>query len=257
MAAKVIVVGIQKGGCAKTTTTSILAHLLAEQNQKILCIDTDSQGNLSDVLTQQDLEDFSEHTLFEAIKEEDLAKYIVKTENENIDVVVADDYLALVPRYLYTQRANKINYFMRDLIAQVKVQYDYILIDTPPSLSEFTIASIVAADHVLVLSETSKWSLGAIGRFLETVSHAQQNFSNVKVAGILLSMQDSRRSDNLYFLKKIQEQYGDLVLNKVIKRKASTGRISAFGFSDNPELKDAIREYRDVINELKERGVLE
>jgi len=253
---KVITIGIQKGGCSKTTTTAILAHMLAERGDKVLCIDTDSQGNLTDVLTQVDPLEFEGKTLLNAIAEDDIKPYIMKTLYEQIDVVPADDFLATVTRVIYSPDYTGSRLYMIDnLIKQVADEYDYVLIDTPPSLNELTTAAIVAADEVLVLSETSKWSATAIRRFIDSVEHANNNINEVKIAGILLNMVDARRYDNQHYLTKIQGQYKDLVLNTVIKRKATTGRISTLGIKDNPEKKDAILEYYNVFNELLERGV--
>lgn len=254
---KVLTVGIQKGGCSKTTTTAILAHLLAEKGNKVLCIDTDSQGNLTDVLTQVDPLEFEGKTLLNAIAEDDVKPYIMQTLYENVDVVPADDFLATVTQVVYSPhyRKNRI-YMLRDLIEQVKDDYDYVLIDTPPSLNELTTAAVVAADHVLILSETSKWSSTAIKRFLATIEHAKENFCDVNVAGILLNMMDSRRFDNQHYLEEIQSKYGELVLKTIIKRKATTGRISTFGLVGNPEIKDAISNYYKVLDELIERGVI-
>lgn len=254
---KVITVGVQKGGCSKTTTTAILAHMLAERGDRVLCIDTDSQGNLTDVLTQIDPLEFEGNTLLNAIAEDNIKPYILKTLYENVDVVPADDFLSTVTQVIYSPHYKKNRvYMLADLISQVEDEYDYVLIDTPPSLNEMTSSAIVAADHVLVLSETSKWSVTAIKRFLATVKHANENFSDVQVAGILLNMLDSRRYDNQAYLKKVQTEYNELVLKTIIKRKAATGRISTYGLIGNPELKDAIADYKNVFNELIERGVI-
>lgn len=254
---KTITFGIQKGGSSKTTTSGIVCHLLSNEGYKVLAVDMDSQGNLTDLLSQREIEFFEGRTILEAFKEGNAAKYIYEV-SENLHLLPADDFLATLPKFLYREYERKLNkdpnFILKQLLEQVKDQYDVIIIDTPPSLSEPMINALCASDEVVILCESSKWAFTAIERFLETAIHAQMNFnSKLHITGILRNLIDSRRTDSKAFSELIGDNYSDLVFNKIIKRKAQTGRISLNGFEDNPELKSAIEEYLPFYEELKQR----
>lgn len=253
MTAKVITFGIQKGGCGKSTTSGITAHLLTQEGYKVLVIDMDSQGNVTDLLTQLDPEEFEGATILEAFKDNNIEPYIINVA-ENLHVVPADDYLATFARWLYLTYTGNRSTALNDLLTPIKEDYDYIIIDTPPSLGEASINAVCASDYVVVLAESSKWAFTAIPRFLETVKVAKEDINpNINVIGVLRTMNDVRRADSKAFVELIGDQYDELVFDTIIKRKASTGRIAIEGFDDNKELKDAIDQYMKFYEELKKR----
>jgi chromosome partitioning protein len=252
--AKVVTVGIQKGGTGKSTTAGILAYLLSEENNKVLVIDMDSQGNVTNLLTGMEQEEYEGKTILEAFEENDIEPYIYK-QTDNLHVVPADDFLAMLARFLYTKYVPKNKSLaLRNLIEPIKEDYDYIIIDTPPSLAEPMTNSVCASDYAVVLAESSKWAFTAIPRFLKTIEVAQEHAgTEIEVLGILRTMQDIRRADFKAFCELIGEYYPELVFDTVIKRKASIGRISLEGFENNSELKDALLQYREFYREFKIR----
>lgn len=252
--AKVITIGLQKGGVGKTTTAGILSFMLAKDGYRVLAVDMDSQGNLSSLLTQEEEDHFSEKTILEAFVSGDATPYIYEV-NEHLHVLPADDFLATLARFLYTeyQESNK-SLALHELLEPLKDSYDYIIIDTPPSLSEPMVNAICASDYVVVLAESSKWAFNAIPRFLETVEFSRENINpGLKVAGILRTMNDVRRADSKAFVEVIGEEYPDLCFDVVIRRKASTGRISLEGLYENKELSKALDQYQDFYKELMDR----
>ncbi|MFP5116124.1 ParA family protein [Bacillaceae bacterium C204] len=258
MSAKVITISLQKGGVGKSTTTGILAYLMAQEGFKVLVVDMDSQGNVSDLLLQfDDIEDINGSTIIQAFEVGNIKPFIHKTDHPNIDVVPADDFLATLARLLYTDslyRNENANIALHNLLEPIKDGYDYILIDTPPSLGEATANSLVASDYVIVLAEGSKWAFTAIKRFLGTVDHAKVvRGHEIDVMGILRTMTDSRRSDMKAYVEVIGEQYSELIFDTIIKRKAATGRISIEGLFNNPEIKDALDQYYKFYAEVKQR----
>ncbi|HER2025569.1 AAA family ATPase [Bacillus infantis] len=252
--AKIITIGLQKGGVGKTTTAGTLCYLLAEDGYKVLGVDMDSQSNLSNLLTQHDDTYFEGSTVLEAIEDGEVEPYIYKV-TENLHVLPSDDYLATLAKFLYTEwKGRNQSLALRELLDQVRDKYDYIIIDTPPSLSEPMVNAICASDYVVVLAESSKWAFNAIPRFLETVEFSQQNINpNLKVAGILRTMNDVRRADSKAFVEVIGEEYPELCFDVVIRRKASTGRISLEGLFDNKELNQALDQYQEFYKELLQR----
>lgn len=257
-----ITMGIQKGGCGKSTTTGILAYLLQENGYRVLSIDMDSQGNLTELLSGKPSNDFIEKSVLEALQQNDVKSYVVPV-SENIDLLPANNFLATLPRWIYTGKTYKgkmIQYhgnpslILDDTLEKVREEYDYIIIDTPPSLSEQTTNALCASDYVVVLFESSNWCYSAIPNFIDSIDSANRfGKRGTKVAGILRTLNDVRRNDAKAFAEMIEEDYPDSVFKTIITRKAPVGRLSLYGFNDNRELKQAIEPYRSFYKELMER----
>ena len=253
--AKVITFGIQKGGSSKTTTSGVVAHLLSE-NHRVLAVDMDSQGNLTELLTQRDIYDFHQNTVFEALKIQDARPYIHQI-NERLHILPAEDHIARFAAWLYdpknSYRGNR-SLVLMETLADVQDDYDYIIIDTPPALGEQTVNALSAANVVVAMFEASKFCYSALSRFLETCLHVQDKVNReMKVAGILRCMIDVRRTDNKALIELVEEEYENLCFKTIITRTAATGRLSINGFNDNPELKLAVSQYREFVEELIER----
>jgi len=264
---KVITLGLQKGGVSKSTTTGILAYMLSEDGNRVLVIDFDSQGNVTELLTDKPANEFLYNTIFQAIGTKEPKKYIYEV-NERLHLLPANNFLAMFPRWLYTRTMldaenptgfkldyNGLSYEQLDLmLAPIRDQYDYILIDTPPSLSEHTTNALVASDYVIVLYECSKFCYSAIPNFMESVSITQELSSHaVKPLGILRTLNDKRRGDSKLFNQQIEDDYPTLVFDTIISRKASTGRLPFYGFEGNDELGDALSQFKDFYGEFLER----
>ncbi|TLS49291.1 ParA family protein [Paenibacillus antri] len=252
MAAKIITFGIQKGGSSKTTTSGVTAYLLS-QNYKVLAIDLDSQGNLTELLTQQDIYDFHGATIFEALKEKD-AKPYVRRISDALHLIPAEDHLARFPSWLYEQYRGNRSLVLKEALENVQDDYDYIIIDTPPALGDQTINALSASHAVVAMFETSKFCYSALGRFLETCVHVQELVNKeLKIGGILRCMIDTRRTDNKALVELVEEEYKDICFETILTRSAATGRLSINGFQDNPELKKAVHQYHGFVKELLER----
>jgi chromosome partitioning protein len=250
--AKIITFGIQKGGSSKTTTSGIVAHLLSE-NHRVLAVDMDSQGNLTELLTQRDIYDFHKNTVFEALQVQDARPYI-HAINDRLHILPAEDHIARFASWLYSPsnayRGNK-SLVLMETLAPVLDDYDYVIIDTPPALGEQTLNALAAADIVVAMFEASKFCYSALSRFLETCVHIQEIVNReMQVAGILRCMIDVRRTDNKALIELVEEEYAELCFKTVITRTAATGRLSINGFNDNPELKQAVAQYREFVEEL-------
>ena len=137
LTAKLITFGISKGGCGKSTSAGITSYLLSKE-EKVLAIDMDGQGNLTSFLTgEYDITNvFEKRTILEGIIERDVRPYVIKVK-ENLDLVPANDYLATLPRKMY-ENGLKLDALQKAL-EPVMNDYSYVILDTPPSLSEQTI----------------------------------------------------------------------------------------------------------------------
>jgi len=140
------------------------------------------------------------------------------------------------------------------MLESVQDEYDFIVIDTAPSLCEQTTNALCASDYVVVMYECSNWCYSAIPNFMDSIEGARTvSHKDVQIAGISRTMNDARRSDAKAFNELIEEDYPKLVFETVITRKAPTGRISLYGFNNNTELNQTLHHYKDFYKELLER----
>ncbi|WP_054637777.1 ParA family protein [Thalassobacillus sp. C254] len=257
-----ITMGIQKGGCGKSTTTGVLAHLLAQDGNRVLAIDLDSQGNLTEMLSQQPANDFIEHSVLEAMQHQEAIPYVCKVA-ENLELLPANNFLATFPRWLYTGYTYQGDHLpfsgspslvLNTLLDSIDQQYDYIVMDTPPSLSEQTTNALCASNYVVVMYECSNWCYSAIPNFLDSVEVAKEvSPHNLEILGILRTMNDVRRNDAKAFNEIVEEDYPQLVFDTIITRKAPTGRLSLYGFKENLELNQALKQYKTFYEEMISR----
>lgn len=257
-----ITMGIQKGGCGKSTTTGILSYLLKEDGYRVLAVDMDSQGNLTELLSEQPSNEFMGRSILEAMQQNNVEKYIVPI-TDHLDLLPANNFLATFPRWIYTGKTyqgdtlpfkGNPSLILDQILNQVRDQYDFIVIDTPPSLSEQTTNALCASEHVIVMFECSSWCYSAIPNFMDSVEGAR-NFGHrdTQVIGILRTMNDVRRSDSKAFKELIEEDYPNEIFQTTITRKAPVGRLALYGFNGNPELKQALDQYNRFYKELIER----
>lgn len=265
--AKTITFGIQKGGSSKSTSSSITAWLLSQNpDHRVLAVDLDSQGNMTELLSgKDDIYEFTGRTVLEAMKdlyatgEEICEKYIQKL-TDRLHLLPAEDFMATFSRWIYTElgrispRQNP-GLILKNTLDKISDYYTHIIIDTPPALSDATINGLAAADAVVAMFEPSKFNFSALPRFFETIEHIQDKLnSNLKIAGILATIIDSRRTDSKVLLDLIKEEYEGLLFQTIINRKAATGRIAIFGFGpNNKELEGAVESYRSFVKELLQR----
>lgn len=253
MTAKVITFGIQKGGSGKTTSAGMTAYVLSHEH-KVLAVDMDSQGNLTELVTGRVLDQFRGLTSMEAIQNGDMRPYMVRV-TENLNVVPADNFLALFPKWVYQDYRGSLPYqaLLRKALEPVMEEFDYIIIDTPPSLGVDTMNALAASDWVVAMFEPSKYCLNALENFLGSVETVRGALNpDLRVAGILRTIIDSRRSDSKVLLEVVVEQYGEYapIFESVITRTAHTGRLNIEGFVENPELRKAVQDYTPFIEEL-------
>lgn len=253
MTAKIISFGIQKGGSSKTTTSGVVSYLLSRE-YKVLAIDMDSQGNLTEFLARRDVVDFSGRTVLEAMKEQDATNYIYKV-SDMLHLMAADDLLATFSRWLYSDCVGKDrSKILSDTLKPVIDAYDYIIIDTPPALGDLTVNSLVASDYVVAMFEASIFCYSALGRFLETCWHVRERANpTLTVAGILRGMIDARRTDNKALISQVEETYGEMCFDIILKRNAAAGRLPITGFEGNNELDQAVSQYEEFLKELLKR----
>jgi chromosome partitioning protein len=257
--AKVIVFGVQKGGSCKTTSAAITAWLLS-QKYKVLAVDLDAQGNLTEVISLKPIRQWrldGQKGVLDAIKEGDPRPYIL-AYTDNFHLLPADELLGILGQWLYNTYKNSPdrNFAMAKMFEKIVGDYDFVIIDTAPALNELLINALTASDGVVAMYETGKFCYSALFTFHETVQYIQQEIKpELKFLGILPAMIDNRRLDNKDFLDLIRKDdvLGAYCFNTTITRKAAAARLAFAGFFDNPEIKKAVEQYEPFVKELIKR----
>ena len=245
--AKVIAFANQKGGVAKTTTTLNLGVALSERGFRVLLIDLDPQGNLT--MSQGLNPDSIERSLFDVLVHRlPLDEVIVKREVDlavsSIDLAGAELALSSV---IGRERA------LEKALAPVKERYDYVLIDTPPSLGLLTINAFVAADAVIVPVQCEYLSLRGLVQLENTLSMIRENLNpDVAIEGILPTMFDRRLLHSREAIDILRENFGDLVFNTRIAKTVRYAEAPVKGqsvLSYDPS-GEAAEMYRDLAKEV-------
>lgn len=248
VSATVISIGIQKGGVGKTTTSCITSFILA-RDHRVLAVDMDSQGNLSEVLTRKSIYEFEDRTVLNAIYDEDASPYIVSV-SENLDVLPSDDILATLDR----QIVNPVGKFVK-VIEQLRKHYDYIIIDSPPHLGTQTVCSLSACDYAVIILQSEPLCFKALDRYLQLLELVKQQLNpKLSVAGILTTMFDSRASIELSIIDQARTDYEDWVFDVVIRRRSRLKEFTLTGISDRTaQDRDALEQYEAFVKELRTR----
>jgi chromosome partitioning protein len=245
--ARVIVFANQKGGVAKTTTTLNLGVALAEKGMRVLAIDLDPQGNLT--MSQGWNPDEIERSMFDVLVHRLPISEIIRTHE--IDVGVASIDLAGAELALSSMIGRERA--LEKALIEVRERYDYILIDTPPSLGLLTINAFTAADGVIVPVQCEYLSLRGLVQLENTLSMIRDNLNpRVEIQGILATMFDKRLLHSREAVEILKENFGDLVLQTKIRKTVRYAEAPVKGMSvlKYDPSGDAAGMYRDLAKEV-------
>lgn len=173
--AEKIVFALQKGGVGKTTSTVVTAKILAA-GYKVLVVDFDAQGNATLILTGVNYYcpfDFTGQTIMGAVEDGNVEKYIVHL-TENLDLIPADDNLAVFSRYIYTADIERPSEVLKRLLSPVRAKYDFIFVDVGPELGDKAVNAIAYADHIIVPVDCGDLSMDALVRFMNFLETFQK-----------------------------------------------------------------------------------
>lgn len=216
----------QKGGVGKTTTAVNLGAYLAAEGRRVLLIDFDPQANASSALGHNQLS--NEPSIYHGILEQVTPEQLIKPSVIfNYHYAPAAPHLAgaLVELVSVPDR----EYFLRKFINRVRHNYDYILIDLPPSLSLLTVNGMVAADEVLIPVQTEYYSLEGLGQLLETVNLIRDNLAHqVRVTGAVITMYDKREHLSREVSKNIRRHFPHHVFDVEIPRAVALAEAPSF-----------------------------
>ncbi len=224
--ARVISLANQKGGVGKTTTAINLGASLAACERRILVVDLDPQANATSGMGLSKESDLSTYPVL--VKGLMLKDIIVNTELPGLDV--APSSVDLVATELDLSDEDRREFRLRDALQPILDEYDYILIDSPPSLGLLTINGLTAADSVLVPLQCEYFALEGVSQLISTLERVRQELNpSLDIEGIVLTMYDERINLARQVAAEIREHFPDKVYNTVIPRNVRLGEAPSFG----------------------------
>jgi len=227
--ARIIAVANQKGGVAKTTTTINLGATLAIGKQRVLLVDMDPQGNLTSGVGMK-ARAAESAGVYEALTSDDatIDDAILKTEIDNLSIMAADRNLTGAEIELVTMNARERR--LERLLEQVRDRFDYIFIDSPPSLGLLTLNALVAADTVLIPLNCEYFALEGIAELTSTIERVRAALNpRLAIEGVLLTMYDDRTNLGQQVSANIREHFGEQVYKTVIPRNVRLGEAPSHG----------------------------
>tara|TARA_S200000501_G_scaffold344774_1_gene356808 strand:+ start:100 stop:861 length:762 start_codon:yes stop_codon:yes gene_type:complete len=226
---KIISISNQKGGVGKTTTSVSLAAALGILEKKILLIDADPQGNASSGIGVNS-EDFKLST-YDLILNKCIPRdAIIKTSSPNLDLIPAN--IDLVAIEIELVDVDKREYIFKDVLKSVKNDYDFIIIDCPPSLGLITLNALTASNSVIIPIQCEYFALEGLGKLLNTIKGVQQvHNKDLEIEGILLTMFDTRLRLSKQVREDVKKHFGSMVFQSIIPRNVSIGEAPSYGES--------------------------
>ena len=251
---KILAICNQKGGVGKTTTSINLAASLAHLKNKVLLIDTDPQANATSGVGI-DKASISQSIYNILVDEVDINDVIVKTAYENLDIVPSS--IALAGAEVELVSAISREQRMKNAISEIKEDYDYVVIDCPPSLGLITLNSLTAADGVIIPVQTEYYALEGLSQLMNTFNIVRKHLnSKLDIFGVLLTMTDSRTNISNQVAEQVREHFKDKAFDTVISRTVRLSEAPSFGepIIEYAKNSNGAKQYLSLAKEVVKRG---
>lgn len=258
--AKIITIANFKGGVGKTVTTVLFSYLLAnKKDKKVLLVDFDPQGNASDRLFKTYGKSFDDVqvSIFQAIKDKNLEPAIVEC-TPNLHVIPAEADLRYFTRLLNAEFGFDYDlypYLLDALLEPLKDKYDYIFIDVPPTISDYTDNALFATDYLAVVIQTHEEALSSAETFLPYVEELLTNIdSPIKLVAALPVLMNADGRTDQFILSEAKKIFGDYLTENVIKIRERIKAWGVFGIKDEDmHDKDVLNIYTNLLDEFLEK----
>jgi len=251
----IIAIANQKGGVGKTNITFNLSGALAEKNKRILLIDLDQQGNLSSVFLDNIYN--LKATVTDILLDDEIAisEIIQKTSFQNIDIIPSNIELSKIDLQLAGEP--DAQYFLADKLKDIKDNYDYIIIDCPPSLGLATRIGLVAADQVIIPVECQEWAIKGTAYLRGAITKIRKRANpKLKIMGYLINKFVGRRKLEEVYRDTILENFKDKVFKVVLKNSVKYAETATFKKPITTYLpsSEQAEEYRKLAKEIINHG---
>ena len=243
----------QKGGVGKTTTAVNVAANLAVREKKVLLVDVDPQANASSSLGVA--RDASIYSIYHALIEDvPIDQIVMLTKRLHLDLVPSSATLAGAEVELVG--AENREHLLANVLAPIASRYDYIFIDSPPSLGLLTVNALVAADAVIIPIQCEYLALEGLSQLLHTIQLVQQSLNpRLRIGGLAMTMYDSRTHLALQVVEEVAKHFPDLIFRSIIPRSVRIAEAPSYGeplISFDPKSRGA-QAYEALTVELLER----
>lgn len=224
---KIIAIANQKGGVGKTTTSVNLSACLAHLGKKVLLIDSDPQGNATSGVgvNKGDVQDCIYNILIDDVPVRDV---ILPTVIENLEVVPATISLAGAEIELVSTISREVR--MKQAIRDIKDDYDYVIIDCPPSLGLLTLNALTASDSIIIPVQCEYYALEGLSQLLSTIRLVQKHLNEeLYIDGVLLTMFDARTNLGIQVIEEVKKYFQDKVYKTIIPRNVRLSEAPSHG----------------------------
>jgi chromosome partitioning protein len=224
---KIIAIANQKGGVGKTTTSVNLGACLAYIGKRVLLVDVDPQGNATSGIGIEKAD--VEHCVYDILVDDvDVTEVIKPTAVENLDAIPATIQLAGAEIELVPTISREVR--LKRALEKVKHNYDYIIIDCPPSLGLLTINALTASDAVLIPVQCEYYALEGLSQLLNTVRLVQKHLNtDLMIEGVLLTMLDARTNLGIQVIEEVKKYFRDKVYKTIIPRNVRLSEAPSHG----------------------------
>lgn len=251
---RMIAIGNQKGGVGKTTTTVNLGAALAFQGKKVLIIDMDSQGNATSGLGIERAD--VKQSVYEVLVDQiEAAGAILPTSRENLWILPSTLQLAGAEIELAT--ADHRESRLKQAIEPIKADYDYILVDCPPSLGQLSLNAFTASDTILIPVQCEYYALEGLSQLLNTIRLVQRTYNkNFRIEGVLLTMLDARTNLGYEVVEEVRKYFQEKVYQTIITRNVRLSEAPSYGQSvvDYDPKSRGAEMYMDLAKEVAANG---
>lgn len=247
--AHVITVGNQKGGVGKTTTAGMLAYMLSK-NHRVLCVDFDMQCNLTQMMypggnTTTGIMDALENGIVY-----DRNKFWCRQYRpRDLNIIPGSDELAM---FIAASPEDYLR--LKKMLEPVQNEYDFIIIDTPPSLGPHLLSALMASDSAILMAMTHPFAVDAAVRFTNRLTQIQEYNPSLQLLGVAIALFE-KTSFNLNVANQIRQAYGPLVFSTTLHKRAAVMKMSMYGINEKSAAnRKALEQYQALSQEVIERA---